>query len=101
VKRGGEARAVPFDEIEERLDGGRLDIDVVLTIGEICEKLGTEYPKLAAVVDHIFFGGLTVNESAELLDISPAMVYKRLKLAGAFIRRELAAQPKGAHAAKG
>ena len=47
-------------------------------------------PRRAQVIDLRFFGGLTVEETAQVLDISPQTVMRDWKLARAWLARELA-----------
>jgi RNA polymerase sigma factor (TIGR02999 family) len=54
-------------------------------------RLGALDPELARVVEVRFFGGLSVDEAAEALDISPATVKRRWAAAKAWLARELGA----------
>jgi DNA-directed RNA polymerase specialized sigma subunit len=44
----------------------------------------------AQVIELIFFGGLTYEECAAALAISPVTLYRELKMAKAWLHRELA-----------
>jgi len=46
-------------------------------------------PRQAQVVEMRFFGGLTVEEAAEVLKISPQSVLRDWKLAKAWLRRAI------------
>ena len=48
-------------------------------------------PQQAKIVEMRYFGGLTVEEAAEALDISPATVRRHWTLARAFLKKELTA----------
>ena len=54
-------------------------------LGEALDK------RQARIVELRFFGGLTVEETAELLEISPATVKRDWTLAKIWLRRELSA----------
>ncbi len=47
-------------------------------------------PRKAKVIELRFFGGLSVEETAEVLKISPQSVMRDWKLARAWLQRELA-----------
>ena len=55
------------------------------------ERLTLVDPELARVVEVRFFGGLSIEEAAEALGISPATVKRRWTLAKAWLARELGA----------
>jgi DNA-directed RNA polymerase specialized sigma24 family protein len=50
-------------------------------------------PRKARVVELRFFGGLSVEETAEVLKISPQSVMRDWKLAKAWLGREMGAKP--------
>jgi RNA polymerase sigma factor (sigma-70 family) len=50
-------------------------------------------PRKARVIELSFFGGLSVEETAEVLKISPQSVMRDWKLAKAWLKRELSRQP--------
>jgi RNA polymerase sigma factor (TIGR02999 family) len=84
-KRGGRAQKVSLaeglvvpDRPEELV---RLD-EVLVALAQIDERRGR-------VVELKFFGGLTVEEIAEVLDVSPDTVKRDWKLAKAWLGREL------------
>ena len=86
LKRGGAQPRVTLDEgvIGE---GGR-SIDL-LALDEALERLGRLDPEQARLVELRFFGGLTVEETAEAMDISPATVKRHWTVARAWLAREL------------
>ena len=75
-------------------DGGE-DVDV-LAIDAALTKLADVDPQLARIVELRFFGGLTIGEAAEALDISPATVKRGWMLAKAWLRREVL-EEEGSH----
>jgi len=66
-------------------DGG---IDI-LELDAALEKLAALDPQQAKIVELRYFGGLTVEEAAEALDISPATVKRHWALARAWLKKEL------------
>lgn len=60
-------------------------------LNEVLDRLKENDPRLLEVVEMHYFGGLTHDEIAEALAISPATVYRDLKLAKAWIRKEMKA----------
>jgi RNA polymerase sigma factor (TIGR02999 family) len=66
-KRGGDRTPVPLDEAGLVSDPGSLDL---LALDEALEQLAGHDARLARVVECRFFGGLTMEETAEALGIS-------------------------------
>jgi len=92
IKRGGEKVRVTLNE--GAVGGGEEDVDV-LAIDAALTKLAEVDPQLARIVELRFFGGLTISEAAEALDVSPATVKRGWTLAKAWLRREVLAE--GSH----
>ncbi|MEJ1963962.1 MAG: sigma-70 family RNA polymerase sigma factor [Gammaproteobacteria bacterium] len=105
-KRGGGLEAVSLDEITNPADSeesggsagprfaepGRLDDetdDDVTAIDEALTRLGALDERQAKIVEMRYFGGLTIEETAQVLDISDATVKREWTLARAWLRREL------------
>jgi RNA polymerase sigma factor (TIGR02999 family) len=85
-KRGGDRVRVTLDE---RLAGEPgADVDV-LALDEALERLSGFDPQGARIVELRFFGGLTVEEAADVLGVSPATVKRGWSSAKAWLRREL------------
>lgn len=88
-KRGGpEAQRVPLElalntPIDLRLDFERLD--------EAVTALATLSPAKARIVELRYFAGLSIQETAEVMDISPATVKRHWEFARAWLYRELSA----------
>jgi RNA polymerase sigma-70 factor (ECF subfamily) len=85
-KRGGARQRVTLDE--RLVPGGEQSIDV-LALHEALERLAELDPDQARLVELRFFGGLTVEETAEAMDISPATVKRHWTVASAWLAREL------------
>jgi RNA polymerase sigma-70 factor (ECF subfamily) len=85
-KRGGAQVRVTLDETlaVER----ETSIDLV-ALDEALTRLALIDPQQARIVELRFFGGLTVEEAAEALGISPATVKRGWSVARAWLKREL------------
>ena len=92
-KRGGGAETIALDEsvmsrAGARRTGRSADGGVdVLALDAALEKLAALDPQQAKIVELRYFGGLTVEEVAEALDISPATVKRHWTLARAWLHR--------------
>jgi RNA polymerase sigma factor (TIGR02999 family) len=93
VKRGGDVRkvahssAVNFDQIA---DASCLRAEEVIAVDDAVAALAQLDSRKAQVVEMRFFGGLRVEETAEVLAVSPQTVMRDWKLARAWLMRELA-----------
>jgi RNA polymerase sigma factor (TIGR02999 family) len=86
IKRGGDYRRVPLDEavgILEESAGDLIELDECLT------RLAAVDARMARVVELRFFGGLSVSETAETLDISNRTVEKDWQMARLWLAREM------------
>jgi RNA polymerase sigma-70 factor, ECF subfamily len=85
-KRGGEARQVSLDEAlvisEERAAE-------LVALDEAMNELAALDPRRSRVVELRYFGGLSVEETAEVLKISPETVMRDWKRAKAWLYAEL------------
>jgi RNA polymerase sigma-70 factor (ECF subfamily) len=90
AKRGGGEQRVPWDEnIEVAAERGGQSLKV-LELHEALEALAREDPPLAQVVEMHYFGGMTAEEAAAVVGRSVHAVRHDLRLARAWLRRELA-----------
>ena len=94
-KRGGGAQQVMFDEAavvapERSADFIALD-DALMELSKLDQRQ-------ARVVELRFFGGLTIEETAEVLKVAPITVRRDWNLAQAWLLRELR---RGAHTQDG
>ena len=87
-KRGGGEELVPLDEA---VMVGPQAASTVLDLDQALERLAALDPRKSDIIQMLFFGGMTYDEVAAALDISPATVHRELKLAKAWLHRELAA----------
>lgn len=91
AKRGGGKRvdhstAVDFDAIPDL--GSQRGQDVI-ALDDALNELDKLDPRKVRVVEMRFFGGLSVEETAEVLKISPQSVLRDWKLAKAWLLREM------------
>jgi RNA polymerase sigma factor (TIGR02999 family) len=86
AKRGGAAARVTLDEamIVSRDNPGE-----VILVDETLDRLAALDPQQAKIVELRVFGGLTVEEVAEVLGISPATVKRDWRMAKAWLTREI------------
>lgn len=90
AKRGGGAEHTPLEESLVGLgDIGDQDLEEVLALDEALTRLKAFNPRGAAVVEYRFFGGLTHEEVAEVLDVSVVTVRRAWNAARSWLRREL------------
>jgi RNA polymerase sigma-70 factor (ECF subfamily) len=85
-KRGGNVDVVTLNDQIASASGDTMD---VAALDEALERLGLFDDRKARVVELHFFGGLTYDETAETLEISAATVHRELRLAKAWLYREL------------
>jgi RNA polymerase sigma-70 factor, ECF subfamily len=79
----GDADAVAAPEASPGVD--------VIALHEALERLAALDPHQARLVELRYFGGLSIEETAEALDVSPATVKREWAIARAWLRRELSA----------
>jgi RNA polymerase sigma-70 factor, ECF subfamily len=87
-KRGG-GDAGPAITLDEALD---LTIDPereMLALDAALDSLAALHPRQAQIVEARFFGGFSVSESSEILEVSQATVQRDWRIARAWLSREL------------
>ncbi len=100
LKRGGGQNVIPYEdspaalncEQDARTPSSRLDALDLIALSEALDRLEAQDARLAEIVNLRFFGGLTVDETAELLGLSPRTVASDWAFARAWLSRELRAQ---------
>jgi RNA polymerase sigma-70 factor, ECF subfamily len=87
LKRGQGVADLPFNDVavlsEERADE-------LLAVNTALEKFTSFDPRKGRVFELRYFGGMSVEEAAEALQVSPATVARDWRIAKAWLRRELA-----------
>lgn len=86
VKRGGSPVHVTLDRIVATANQSKVD---VLAIDEALTKLAAVDRQQAQIVELRFFSGLSVEETAAALGISPRTVKRDWSVARAWLRREI------------
>jgi RNA polymerase sigma-70 factor (ECF subfamily) len=86
LRRGGNLKRVPLEDMAV-VDGERA-ADLV-AIDDAMNALARFDPRKVQVVEMRFFGGLSVEETAEVLDVSPATVMRDWSTAKAWLYREM------------
>ena len=86
AKRGGDALKLTLNEAVNSSDERDLDL---IAVDEALTKLASLDQQQARVVELRFFGGLNVEETAEVLGISARTVKRDWQVAKSWIRREL------------
>jgi RNA polymerase sigma factor (TIGR02999 family) len=89
-KRGGGAEKISLDEgvVADQGPSTPGGVDV-LALDAALEKLAALDPQQAKIVELRYFGGLTVEEVAEAMEISPATVKRHWTVARAWLHKEL------------
>jgi RNA polymerase sigma-70 factor (ECF subfamily) len=85
-KRGGGAVHVNLDDVQELPDSRELDL---VALSDALSGLATFDVRMSQVVELRFFGGLTVDETAHVLNVSPETVMRDWKTAKAWLLREI------------
>jgi RNA polymerase sigma-70 factor (ECF subfamily) len=94
AKRGGEQVRITLDDAIAAEGEKSLDL---LALDEALTRLAAFDPEQARIVELRFFAGLSIEESAEALGVSPATVKRGWTMAKAWLKREL--QKEGARGA--
>jgi RNA polymerase sigma-70 factor, ECF subfamily len=87
-KRGGDAAKIPLDEA--MLVGPQSSREIV-ELDAALSRLAAQDQRKSEIIELLCFGCLTYEETADALNISPATVHRELKLAKAWLHRELSA----------
>jgi len=96
AKRGGAPKRVTLDDanLADKHQAGveagfsRLDIDIE-ALDEALNRLAHLDPEQARIVELRYFGGLTVEETADAVGVSPATVKRQWAMARAWLKRAL------------
>ncbi|MGA2428135.1 MAG: ECF-type sigma factor [Candidatus Acidiferrum sp.] len=85
-KRGGKAAKVPLDEVT---DPAAERPSAMIAIDDALRELERNDPLKAQLVEMRFFGGMTAEESAEVLKITADQVRRQLRVGQAWLQRAL------------
>src|SRR5438309_1253334 len=86
AKRGGEKHTVPLDE-GVVVSGERLA--EIVAVHDALTDLAKLHPRQGEVVELKYFGGLSLEETAQILRVSPETVTRDWRAARAWLYREL------------
>lgn len=85
-KRGGGAQVLSMDQIDVAIDR---EAEEVLALHEAMESLQALDPRKSRIVELRYFGGLSIEETAEALGVSAVTVTREWRLARAFLYAQL------------
>ena len=85
-KRGGSRRRVPLEEMPA---GPEQPIETVLALDDALRRLEAVDGRLSRVVECRYFGGMSVEETAQALRVSAATIKRDWSVARAWLNREL------------
>lgn len=88
AKRGGDASPVTLENVADSADGTANSVDV-LALDEALRRLADVDKQKCRVVELRYFTGLTIEETAEALNLSTATVKREWTAARAWLKREL------------
>lgn len=86
-KRGGDVRRVTLDEAAAWANPANIDL---IALDDALKSLAAKDARKARVVELRFFGGLSVEETAEVLGVAAVTVMRDWALAKAFLLNEIA-----------
>jgi RNA polymerase sigma factor (TIGR02999 family) len=86
AKRGGGVGTISLDEAAIVSQARATEL---LALDDALERLATIDPRKSQVVELRFFGGLSVEEAAQVLNIAPNTVLRDWRMAKAWLRREI------------
>lgn len=86
LKRGGGEHRVTLEEVAVISEQRSADL---LALDEALRKLAEVDPRKGEVVELRFFGGLTIEEAAEALKVTPKTVARDWNMARAWLHREI------------
>ena len=87
AKRGGGTRNL---ELDEAMVVSQQKASEVIALDEALKQLALIDPRQSRIVELRFFGGLTVEEAAEVLHVSPVTIKREWSIAKAWLYQELA-----------
>src|SRR5262249_50509325 len=86
AKRGGGQRRLQLEEIADLACEPEIDL---IVLDDALNSLAAIDPQQSRIIELRYFGGLTIEETAEVLHISPATVKREWNIAKAWLMREM------------
>ena len=90
AKRGGGAPLLPIQDDLDYIESKSGDL---VALDDALSALAREDEQKARLVELRYFGGLTAEESSEVTGLPPQTIYRELRIAQAWLQREMAASP--------
>jgi RNA polymerase sigma factor (TIGR02999 family) len=98
AKRGGTTVTISLTSLVSDPAAGETPVSDVLSIDRALERLAARDSEHARIVELRFFAGLSIEETADVLERSPATVKRAWRVAKAWLFRELRLRPSGTDA---
>ena len=92
TKRGGDALRVPLDEVLLEIETGGIE---VIALDSALRSLAENDGRKSRLVELRYFGGLSVEETAEILGVSVETAKRDWKMARAWLYTQLADKQTG------
>lgn len=89
LKRGGEHKDVPLDKVDFGIPLTDTMVDELLSLETVLNQLEQLNQRQAQVVECRFFGGMSIDETAQALETSPATVKRDWNFARAWLYRQM------------
>lgn len=86
AKRGGGLRKIELDEAAAMAEERAAEF---VALDEALSELTTVDPRKSQIVELRFFGGLNIEETAEVMKVSPATVQREWRAARAWLQRAM------------
>jgi RNA polymerase sigma factor (TIGR02999 family) len=86
AKRGGSAGTISLDEVATV---SQARATALIALDDALERLAAIDPRKSRVVELRFFGGLSVEETAQVLHVAPNTVLRDWRIAKAWLHREI------------
>lgn len=87
-KRGGQAPVLPLDEASA-VPGRTVRFGELVALDHVLRDLQRVKPRAARIIECRFFGGMTIDETADALDLSASTVTRTWRTAQAWLYRRL------------
>lgn len=91
AKRGGSVRRLPLEAALEIGGPAAADPELLLLLDEALVELAAHDPRKARIIELRFFGGLTLEETAEVTGVATSTVILEARLARAWLFRRMSA----------
>ena len=93
TKRGGGSESIPLHEVEAALrmgdDASDAGSEALLALDDALRRLEKHDRRQSRIVECRFFGGMTIEDTAEALGVSPATVSRGWAMAQSWLYRDL------------